>query len=116
MHTGSSRVGDRRYAHTAERFDDAAALRDAVVLDFDDANPSEGEQDMLDEATEEGSYSEGYVNGDDVADRTVISDGFKSVIRRLRDGVDVSHEYVVVTYSEYRGTTYRTTVTAKSAE
>jgi len=117
VRTASSRVGDRRYAHTAERFDDAAALRDAVVLGFDDAGLSDGERDVLDEATEEGSYTEGYVNWDDVSKRTVISDGFKSVIQRLRDHVDIGGRFNVVdTYSEYRGTTYRTGVTADSSE
>lgn len=118
--------GTRTMHLDATRRYSESTFREEAVYDFDDADLSQGERKILDSAIEDGRYTEGYVNWDDVPDRTIISEPFKSIILRLVDHVrsDSDESFGtprvsnirVETLSRYEGTIYETEVTSESAE
>jgi hypothetical protein len=71
------------------------------------------EEKVLTEVTENGEYTEGYVNWSDVDNRTVISDGYKSIIQRLRNETPGSIGNSVIKFGRVY---YRTNLDITSGE
>lgn len=109
----SQHVGETEHLYNANIWDKKSSFIDGISVNFDDKSLTEEEQKVLTEATENGEYTEGYVNWSDVDNRTVISDGYKSIIQRLQNETPGSISDPVI---KFDGAYYRTNLDITSGE
>ena len=109
----SQHLGETEHLYNANIWDKKSSFIDGISVNFDNKSLTGEEKEVLTEATENGEYTEGYVNWSDVDNRTVISDGYRSVIQRLRSETPGRISNSVI---KFGGAYYRTNLDITSGE